>query len=207
MRGAIRTNSPSSRHRRSTPVRAAIERLESRTFLTSTPIPLPAGSAPGTIEAENYDNGGEGVAYHDTQTANPGGAYRRDGVGITPTRDAGGGYYVGWTHPTEWLQYTVNVAATTTYTLDVRLASINGGTFHFSSDGHAVTGAIKMPNTGGWENWTTVSVPGVNLTAGKHVIRLTFDTIANPATGVGNINWFRFRDNPATSPRTAWWRA
>ncbi|MDB5357998.1 MAG: hypothetical protein JWN24_4451 [Phycisphaerales bacterium] len=207
MREAIRTRSATSHRRHSASARAVVERLESRTFLTSTPIALPGGSAPGTIEAENYDNGGEGVAYHDTQTVNPGGAYRHDGVGITATHDAGGGYYVGWTHPTEWLQYTVNVAATTTYTLDVRLASINGGTFHFSSDGHAVTGAIKMPNTGGWENWTTVSVPGVNLTAGKHVIRLSFDTVANPTTGIGNINWFRFRDNPATSPRTAWWRA
>jgi len=45
--------------------------------------------------------------------------------------------------------YTTNVAATTTYTLDMRVACVNGGTFHFSCDGKPITGEIKMPNTGG----------------------------------------------------------
>jgi len=33
-------------------------------------------SLPGTVQAENYDNGGEGLAFHDTDTGNWLGAYR-----------------------------------------------------------------------------------------------------------------------------------
>jgi len=41
---------------------------------------------PGTVNATNYDNGGEGVAYHDTEAANQGGQYRpADGVDIEAT--------------------------------------------------------------------------------------------------------------------------
>ena len=40
-----------------------------RTVLFSTPNGTPYGGAPtnvpGIIEAEHYDNGGEGIAYHD----------------------------------------------------------------------------------------------------------------------------------------------
>lgn len=49
----------------------------------NTPFGGTAIGLPGRIEAENFDNGGEGVAYHDTTpTANEGGAYRSEGVDI-----------------------------------------------------------------------------------------------------------------------------
>jgi hypothetical protein len=52
---------------------------------------------PGFIQAENFDNGGEGIAYHDTSAGNTGGAYRTDNVDIETTGDTGGGYDIGWT--------------------------------------------------------------------------------------------------------------
>src|SRR5437016_223918 len=61
-----------------------------------------------TIQAENYDVGGEGVAYHDTTTGNTGGQFRSDDVDIETSGDAGGGYNVGWIVDGEWLEYTVN---------------------------------------------------------------------------------------------------
>jgi hypothetical protein len=63
---------------------------------------------PGRIEAEDYDTGGEGVAYYNTTVGNPGGAYRADDIGIQPTTDTGDGYNVGWINTGEWLEYTVN---------------------------------------------------------------------------------------------------
>src|SRR5207247_6038602 len=49
---------------------------------------MPAGSRspyggtpwamPGVVQAENFDVGGEGVAYHDTTPGNQGGQYRMD---------------------------------------------------------------------------------------------------------------------------------
>src|SRR3989442_11848717 len=56
-----------------------------------------------TIQAEDFDRGGEGIAYHDFDTTNNGGAYRpSEGVDIEATTDTGGGYDVGWTIPGDW---------------------------------------------------------------------------------------------------------
>src|SRR5437762_11755686 len=57
---------------------------------TGTPI-----AVPGSFEAENFDLGGEGVAYHDYTPGNQGGAYRlTEDVDIVVSSDALGGGYV-----------------------------------------------------------------------------------------------------------------
>ena len=66
-------------------------------------------AVPGTIQAEDFDNGGEGVGYHDTDATNNGGAYRQTGVDIESS--SAGGYDVGWIASGEWMNYTVNVAS------------------------------------------------------------------------------------------------
>ena len=169
---------------------------------TPPPPPAPTGSTPyggtpialpGTIEVENYDAGGEGVAYHDSTSGNAGGVYRSNGVDIKAATDTGGGYLVGWTTAGEWLKYTVNVAAAGTYTLDVRVAASGaGGTFHIEVNGVDKTGPMTVPNTGGWQTWTTISKSGVTLASGQQVVRLVMDTAG--ATGsVGNFNWLKVR--------------
>ena len=80
------------------------------------PPPSPAyggipGAVPGRIEAENFDEGGQGVAYFDTSAGNVYGAYRATDVDIETTLDVDGGFDVAKTKAGEWLQYTVNVAA------------------------------------------------------------------------------------------------
>ena len=52
------------------------------TVVGTDPTPYKPLAIPGTIQAEDYDLGGEGVAYHDTTAGNSGGAYRQDGVDI-----------------------------------------------------------------------------------------------------------------------------
>src|SRR5262245_22870261 len=51
---------------------------------------MPA-SVPGTIEAEDFDEGGQGVAYSDITAGNTGGQHRTTAVDIEATTDAGGG--------------------------------------------------------------------------------------------------------------------
>jgi hypothetical protein len=72
--------------------------------LTSTPTPTPTGAptptptpgndgnpyggtaraVPGTVQAEDFNNGGENVAYHDLDAANNGNTYRTsEGVDIS----------------------------------------------------------------------------------------------------------------------------
>jgi hypothetical protein len=174
-------------------------------------LPLPAESTPfggkpitlpNVIQAENFDDGGRNVAYADTTTGNSGGDYRTTDVDIDRALDLGAGYYVGWMKPGEWLQYTVDVAQAGTYTVDIRLASSRAGArFHLESNGSSRTGALTFPATGGTQAWSTISVPGVVLAAGRQVLRLVIDS-ANAAGGVGNINWIRIvrRNAPVRGP-------
>ncbi len=142
---------------------------------------------PGTVQCEDYDQGGEGVGYHDADTGNNGGAYRSDDVDIEGCGDAGGGYDVGWTYPGEWLGYTVQVQNAGTYLVSVRASSLSGGGgFHFEDEsGTNLTGPITVPATGSYLSYTTVTA-SATLTAGSHVLRLVEDS------GGYNLNWIAF---------------
>jgi hypothetical protein len=155
-----------------------------------TPYGGSAATIPGRIEAERFDEGGEGVAYHDADPANQGGDFRSTGVDLDTTND--GGYYVGWTRAGEWLEYTVNVTQSTSYRLRIRVASQGqGGTFHLEVDGANKTGALTVPNTGNWLAWVELQVNNLSLSAGTHILRISMDS--NGATGdMGNIDWLDF---------------
>jgi phosphatidylserine/phosphatidylglycerophosphate/cardiolipin synthase-like enzyme len=160
-----------------------------------TPAPLP-----GTIQAENFDEGGQAVAYNDASAGNSGGKYRSTDVDIENTGDAGGGFNVGWMSVGEWLKYTVNVTAAGTYDLEFRLASAGGGgTFHLESNGTNKTGTLSIPNTGGWQNWTTVRATGVSLASGQQVFRIVMDS-AGPSGAVMNLNHIRVVSNGEPPP-------
>ena len=94
----------------------------------------------------NYKTGGEGVGYHDTTSANEGGAYRNDAVDIQPTTDVGGGYNVGYVRAGEWLAYEVDIAAAGQYDITARVASADSGTktLHVTVDGLDVSGPISV---------------------------------------------------------------
>ena len=102
---------------------ASATTTSNRTPYSGSPITIPA-----TIEAENFDKGGEGAGYHDLSATNTGGQYRTsEGVDIVASNDpAGGGYVVNNFQNGEWLSYTINVPAAGNYDIDVR-AVTNGG--------------------------------------------------------------------------------
>ncbi|MDP9311964.1 MAG: carbohydrate-binding protein [Chloroflexota bacterium] len=134
-------------------------------------------SLPGRVEAENYITGGEGVAYHDTTSGNTGGKYRSDDVDIQATSDTGGGYNVAWIATGEWLDYKVKVIKSGSYTFNVRAATpYDGKRFRIEVDGMNVTGSLTVPNTGGWQTWTSVASKPVTLSAGEHRLRLVAET-------------------------------
>lgn len=158
--------------------------------------PVPFGGTPtmlpATIQAENFDNGGSGVAYRDTTSGNSGGQYRGTDVDIEDSSDSGGGHDVGWVAASEWLKYTVNVSAAGAYDIEVRVASAGtGGTFHIEANGTNITGPLTVPNTGGWQTWTTVRKTSVSLNAGQQVWRLVMDTNGATTGAVGNLNYIR----------------
>jgi hypothetical protein len=136
-----------------------------------------AAAVPGIVYAANYDTGGQGVAYNVTSTNGTGNAYRSDGVDLEASSDSedntgGGAYDLGWTAATQWFRYTVNVATAGTYTVSLRLASLDGTTDAFHIDNTAGTdlsGDINAPDTGGWQDWTTVTAT-MTLAAGTQTL-------------------------------------
>jgi hypothetical protein len=170
---------------------ANVNRLELRRSTGASPYRGTAVVLPGTIEAENFDEGGSSVAYFDTTPGNRGGVYRQTDVDIEGTADAGGGWDIGWAHPGEWLQYTAEVSATGTYALELRVASAStGGTVHVDIDGVDATGTLVVPNTGGWQAWGTIRKDGIVLQAGQHRVRLVF--VAAGTNGIANVNFLKF---------------
>ena len=148
----------------------------------SQPVETPFEGAPqqipGTISASDYDNGGEGIAYHDTSKSNRGGAYRLDEtVGVEETEDTVGQYDVAYTTNGEWLKYTVNAVTSGTYAVGLRVATTEaGGLCHLEDgSGNALTGPISIPPTGGWQKWDTVYTSAA-LQTGKQTIKLVFDS-------------------------------
>jgi hypothetical protein len=147
---------------------------------------------PGRIDAANFDNGGEGVAYHDTSAGNEGGAYRDTDVDIEASGDASGGFDIGWMRPGEWLQYTVSVSAAGTYALDARVACLGAGArFHVEANGVDVTGPMFIPDTGDWQSWTTVTA-AISLAAGQQTLRLIIDA-AGTSGHSGNVRYLQVR--------------
>ena len=57
---------------------------------TEGPYGGTAAAVPGTVHAENYDTGGQGVAYNVTSVNGTANSYRSDGVDLEATTDTGG---------------------------------------------------------------------------------------------------------------------
>jgi hypothetical protein len=158
--------------------------------------PWPIGGGTSRIEAENFDQGGEGVAYHDNDGSNNGGSYRNEGVDLEWA--SGGSYDVGWIIAGEWLEYTVNVASAGNYDVKLHVARNPWGdsAVKLLFGGVDKTGDIAVPSTGGWQNWTDVTKT-VSLSAGTQVMKIQMDG------SDFNIDWIEIRPSGSTAPPPA----
>jgi endonuclease/exonuclease/phosphatase family metal-dependent hydrolase len=164
------------------------------TAASTTPYSGTPASIPGTIRAETFDNGGQGVAYWDSTSGNNGGKFRATDVDIESSAD--GGYDIGWTTAGEWLNYTVNVTASGAYTVGLRVATPSGATMHVGFNGSkSVWDTVSIPKTGGWQTYTTVTIP-VTLGAGKQQLTILFDN------GSVNLNRIIVASNSTQTPPT-----
>jgi len=173
---------------------------------------------PGRLQCEWYDMGGEGVSYHDNDSINngsgklnpPNGTFlnefrMHEGVDIsyTKSRDIDNNpfnlvqpemdqFYAGWTIPGEWINYSVTVKESGSYTVGLMYTASGDGEIALLIDGKPLTTALFIPSvrnekeTIDWRNWhhwnkidTLATVP---IKKGAHV--LTLKTISN-----GNMNY------------------
>lgn len=136
------------------------------------------GGNPGVIEAESYSS--------------------MSGVQTEACTDVNGGSDVGYIDTGDWMAYS-NVSFPTTgdYTIQYRVASLSGGG-KISADlnaGAIQLGSIDVPSTGGWQNWTTISLT-VHVTAGTYSLGLY------AAAGGFNVNWLKVTPANAASTTT-----
>ena len=148
---------------------------------------------PGKIEAEHYDEGKAGLAYHDIDEKNHGAKYREaTQVDIEKRPDASNGHGIGWTRKGEWLNYTVEVKEKGTYSIEIPVASNKkGGLFHLEIKGKDITGPIHIPDTGGWQILKVLKHKNVKLEKGRHVFRAVMDS-EGPSGSIGDIDYFKF---------------
>ncbi|MBN2611231.1 MAG: cellulase family glycosylhydrolase [Bacteroidales bacterium] len=126
---------------------------------------------PGTIEAEDFDKGGEGLSYHDSGPTNLAGAYRPlEAVDIYDR--LGDGYHIGNALPDEWYEYSVNIEKDSTYMIQVMIATtLGGGKFIIAFDS-IVSDTLTAVNTYSQLNTTAISTI-MNLPKGEYIMRFT----------------------------------
>jgi len=131
---------------------------------------------PGRVQCTYYDLGGEGVAYHNSDTINrgsgtfnkPDGTYlnefrMHESIGIsytkfhhqTPIDDnpfdlvqpPENQLYVGWTLPGEWFNMTVKVKHAGVYAIDLLYTSNRGGKISLDLNGKPLVSSIDIIST------------------------------------------------------------
>lgn len=128
---------------------------------------------PGTLEVEDYDKGGEGIAYHDNDAANQGGGYRLE-EGVDIGGGPGGGFVLGYVGNGEWLEFTVNVTEAGTYSLKANVASADAESNFMLEFPNGASATFSTPLTGDWNAYREISANGtMELEEGEQIVRLT----------------------------------
>jgi hypothetical protein len=182
--------------------------LMSCSCIAQTSKALKPQQIPGKIECELYDQGGEGIAYHDTDAVNNGSGklnpvngnplneFRiNEGVDISYSKADDidnnpfnkvprsiGDLYVGWTVPTEWINYTVEVTKSGSYKIGLLYTANGDGEISIEVNGKDATGKMKIASTHDdkepidwrqWHHWnSSESIGTIKLKKGKQVLRL-----------------------------------
>jgi len=121
------------------------------------------------------------------------------GIRTETTTDVGGGLNVGYIDPSDWMDYTVNVPATGTYTVKFRTSTpAYGAKLQLKKADGTVLTTVSLPFTGGYQNWVTTTAT-VTLTAGVQTIRV-FDF--SPLWNSWNFNWWELVQGTAGATGT-----
>lgn len=141
---------------------------------TPTPTPPPGGyqTVPGKIQAESYT------------TSN----------GVALFTSGAGDVYVGNTLPGNGMNYSLNVQTAGYYQIVLRVAAPSSDRqFELRNASGSTLAAVKFNDTGGWENWITVTTT-VSLPAGNQSLRV------HSLTEGWNMDWLDFIYLPPPPP-------
>lgn len=150
--------------------------LSAATFTwTGSQSGAPTTSATAQIQGSSYSN--------------------QSGLETENTADTTGEYDLGYLTTGSWAVYNnVDFGSTGSIgTVNVRTASAgNGGTASFYLDSMTSTpiATVKLPVTGGWQTWQTVSGT-VTSVSGVHSLYVVF-TGGGTTDSISNVNWYQF---------------
>ncbi|MFW6348185.1 MAG: glycosyl hydrolase, partial [Cyclonatronaceae bacterium] len=172
---------------------------EVNVFESGNPFQGEAPVVPAKIEAENYDEGGQDVAYYDVEENNIGGAYRPD-EGVDITAGGSNGFNVYWMVDSEWLEYTIEVPEEGTYDIVPYLTTVPGfGHFRILVNNVDVSGTIDVPATGSWDNWTAFPVENVELSAGTKLLRFEVGSETDSEGWLYSLDYIDIVESNSTS--------
>jgi hypothetical protein len=121
-----------------------------------------------------------------------------NGIQTENTQDAEGGLNVTSIDNNDWMEYSIDIAYSGTYTVNFRIATTKGGTkFQLREADGTVLTTINAPNTGGVQKWQTISAT-ITLSKGQQTLRI----FTNKVAGNLNINWWELILNNATTARS-----
>ncbi len=126
------------------------------------PFIYPASTIPCRIPAENYDRGGEGIAFHKKAPAESA-VYREDNAGIAEAEGTQG-YFIHALSKEEWLEYSVICSEEAEYS--AALAYRGEAEIAILLNSQLVTGHIRLES----EEFTEVAVARIHITKGEHVL-------------------------------------
>lgn len=132
-----------------------------------SPFIFPAASVPCKIGFENFDRGGEGVAYHKNSPDNEDGIYRNEAVGIESCSDIGNGHSVRNIETGEWLEYTINILTDGEYFFKLRVSADQNSSVSIFSDDTEIVNSLDISG----EKWHDNISKSVFFNAGEHIIR------------------------------------
>lgn len=151
-------------------------------------VDIPNIPSESKVYAINYDNGGEGVAYHDLDayTVWTGTQTRSDQLVDNLDKNADGIPEIGKTAAGEWLEYTL-MFEPGQYTLKINAASTSTGNYFLKIDNQIVTCLNTFSPT---INLNTYAVNNLterfNISGGEHVLTIVVES-ANI-----NLDYFEF---------------
>ena len=142
------------------------------------------------INMNKFDNGGEGVAYHEVNTS----GYNNNGVTRTSSdvdfSSYGSTIFLSNTEPGEWLEYSIDADGSASYRLG----------FRYSCDGYSDKGIkiyvddvlkdnMDLKCTGYWTYFNTKYSGEMSISSGQHILKIEFED-----TGL-NVDYMVFYDD------------
>lgn len=158
------------------------------------PNPSQPHVLPGTIEATDFDYGGEMIAYHDSDPQNSGSGPRSDEGIDTELND--GGSNIGWINSGEWITYSVKVTQPGDYFTELRVASQSGGgALSISLNDIEKISNFSIGASGSWSTFKSVYPGKITISENDTLLKYT---IINGGFNIGRLIFWDI-DNTAPS--------